>query len=687
MVWLLLYNKVGRKKSGENGMRKSKNKVYRRIAVALTVALLAGQCHISVLAKEETDIPGETVSDNSSAGDDGEGESGAGDNGTGDEDVDQGGEEGDPNQCICETACTEDGVNMDCPVCAADFANCAKKAGGEGKPPEEGNDSGNDAGDKETISENNPGEEETVSESAGIVLLENDDTEILEEETDSFTYSYTGKKIWYHIIGENTVEVGINKVDEVLGPIEIPTTVKNSEGKIYQVVRVGEGAFDHCNRMTQIILPESIVSIGKNAFRECLHLQQLTIPKSVTRIEEGAFYGCGCIIYVKILGNVESIGKEAFYQCGAIFRIDVMGSIGKIEEKAFWNCTNLEEINIAEGETDIGPEAFSKCWLLASVKIPKAISIGSKAFSECSNIKDVTISEKLTNIGDEAFLGCTALNELCIVVSSDGKFKFPQVGANAFKSLPAPEDRKNVIFLDGEGKELTGDTLYNAKVAFAKAAKGDGDSDNSRWYGWFYEGLPEVEDTYKVDINVQVDGHAWTEHGKIYKLKKAGSDDFVEDLEDVEGGTYEIYDVTGVDAVDEYGAKGVNTGVTVTVEGTDVSVTVDYYTATFYDGTQAYPAGTPQAPQIVLKGQKVNKPTDPSKADYAFARWKTKDGDDYDFDAAVTDPTGIYASWVEKTAEQVHITASSTEGGTISPTGDIAVTKGAEQTFTITPNE
>ena len=93
--------------------------------------------------------------------------------------------------------------------------------------------------------------------------------------------------------------------------------------------------------------------------------------------------------------------------------------------------------------------------------------------------------------------------------------------------------------------------------------------------------------------------------------------------------------------------------------------------------------------QIILRGKKALKPENPQKADWQFAGWKTTDGGStpYNFDMPVTDITSIFASWVEKTAEQLQIKATATEGGTIDPTGDIAVTKGGEQSFTITPEE
>lgn len=76
---------------------------------------------------------GDNGMDNGGTDDAGENVPGADDAGIGDEGADQGGEEGAPDKCVCGTACTEDAVNMDCPVCAADYAACAKNAGGGGK--------------------------------------------------------------------------------------------------------------------------------------------------------------------------------------------------------------------------------------------------------------------------------------------------------------------------------------------------------------------------------------------------------------------------------------------------------------------------------------------------------------------------------------------------------------------------
>lgn len=152
--------------SGGNRKLKRRNRIYRRIAIALTVALLAGQSHAFVLAEENVgDVPqteissGETGADVSSNGNVTVGGNGENTNGT-----EQGGDNGgaidqnpDDNEnkgdqqddgdgedrCVCEMKCAEDAVNMDCPVCAADYAACTGKADDAGNNGSENDDTGN----------------------------------------------------------------------------------------------------------------------------------------------------------------------------------------------------------------------------------------------------------------------------------------------------------------------------------------------------------------------------------------------------------------------------------------------------------------------------------------------------------------------------------------------------------------
>ncbi len=475
------------------------------------------------------------------------------------------------------------------------------------------------------------------------------------------------------------------------------------------VTSIGEGAFCDCSRLTSVRIPEGVTEIGELAFAGS-GLTSAEIPQGVTCIETAVFEGCKSLTRVTIPESVTNIKRNVFYGCEGLTAIEIPQNVAQIGEAAFYKCKKLTGVEIPQGVTRIEQYTFASCSGLNNVVIPENVTnIGEGAFSDCSSLASVTISENISKIGVEAFKDCVRLKAFDIVVSSDVNIRFPQVGRDAFAPFPDNNEvnRRYIRFFDTfdtSKDELRGQAYTDA---FKEAAQNDGDADNGRWYGWSYEGV--TVDTYTVTINVKKDKNPWSGHSRTFALLGGGDSGFLEvpgqtgdssyTISQVPNGTYHIYDITGVpvdslysrarDTGAEVRVNGADTEVDVTVNGTDVEKDVHYYTATFYDGTEAYKAGTPQEPQIILRGKKAAKPEDPQKADRQFAGWKTTDGGStpYDFDTPVTDITSIFASWVEKTAEQLHITADATEGGTIDPTGDIAVTKGGEQSFTITPNE
>ena len=65
---------------------------------------------------------------------------------------------------------------------------------------------------------------------------------------------------------------------------EIPAVI---DGK--KVTRIGYNAFNDCNELTSITIPDGVVYIGSYAFYNCPSLKAVTIPASVTSIDEGAF--------------------------------------------------------------------------------------------------------------------------------------------------------------------------------------------------------------------------------------------------------------------------------------------------------------------------------------------------------------------------------------------------------------
>lgn len=63
------------------------------------------------------------------------------------------------------------------------------------------------------------------------------------------------------------------------------------------VTRIGSRAFDSCQRLYEIVIPDGVTSIGDHAFFGCDYLEVVTIPDSVTTIEKYAFGGCNNLSY------------------------------------------------------------------------------------------------------------------------------------------------------------------------------------------------------------------------------------------------------------------------------------------------------------------------------------------------------------------------------------------------------
>ena len=103
-------------------------------------------------------------------------------------------------------------------------------------------------------------------------------------------------------------------------------------------------AFNKCDGLTSITIPNSVTSIGSCAFSKCSGLTSVTIGDGVTSIGEAAFDGCTGLTSITIPNSVTSIGKDAFYGCTGLTEITLGSSVEKIGRSAFSEIERLAKI-------------------------------------------------------------------------------------------------------------------------------------------------------------------------------------------------------------------------------------------------------------------------------------------------------------------------------------------------------
>jgi uncharacterized repeat protein (TIGR02543 family) len=159
--------------------------------------------------------------------------------------------------------------------------------------------------------------------------------------------------------------------------------------KNYTVTKIATWAFNECNTLTEVTLPNTVDEIGYQAFFKCSNLTNVTIPEGVKKIGQAAFYGCSQLTSITIPSTITNM-DTAFSGNTALSHVTLTNGISKISSNAFERCTGLTEVEIPASVDQICPFAFNGCTSLTSVTLEKNINIiNSNSFKDCTELNDV----------------------------------------------------------------------------------------------------------------------------------------------------------------------------------------------------------------------------------------------------------------------------------------------------------
>ena len=113
------------------------------------------------------------------------------------------------------------------------------------------------------------------------------------------------------------------------GNIVIPESVSVFD-TTYSVTGIKYLAFQGCNELESVTIPNSVKQIGYAGFAECTGLTEITIPAGVELIDKYAFAYCSNLKRVIIEGN-PVIDETAFLGCGTELEVIMAGEKGDDE--------------------------------------------------------------------------------------------------------------------------------------------------------------------------------------------------------------------------------------------------------------------------------------------------------------------------------------------------------------------
>lgn len=93
--------------------------------------------------------------------------------------------------------------------------------------------------------------------------------------------------------------------------------------------RVSTLAFDACEHLIRINIPDSVVNIDSDAFVHCHNLKTVVIGNGVTSIGYGAFYACDSLTSMIIGSSVTHINDCAFEGCRNLTNIIFNGTVAQ----------------------------------------------------------------------------------------------------------------------------------------------------------------------------------------------------------------------------------------------------------------------------------------------------------------------------------------------------------------------
>ena len=152
-----------------------------------------------------------------------------------------------------------------------------------------------------------------------------------DEETSTFTVKaeYVNGILFYQAWKKSGPIIKYDGINYKIGDNKTVSVIDNKEGYSGDIVIPNEILYNDVSY--------SVATLG-TAFQSCDGLKSVNIPQSVTSIIDGAFRMCAGLTDVTIPNSVSSIGRAAFQDCSSLSSLSIPKSVIVIGVWSLWGA-------------------------------------------------------------------------------------------------------------------------------------------------------------------------------------------------------------------------------------------------------------------------------------------------------------------------------------------------------------
>lgn len=239
---------------------------------------------------------------------------------------------------------------------------------------------------------------------------------------------------------EGVTIIDYTGIEEVL---EIP---KNIDGK--SVTILGQSCFQGNYNVKEIVFANSVKIIEKYAFKN-LVITKITFNEGVEFIGEEAFLQCDRITEIVLPKSLLTIDSSAFLKCRGLKKVTVLNEKTTIAKNAFKDCTGIEEIDFCvwrylsvQQLMKIVTKKFD-CWNTLSIEEQKQILAFIK--------KKTTLKKSLFLSGDASIVS--------ILFNANISLDLDTVNEYLEHSIAKKQVEITAIFLEYKSKNFSSDEV------------------------------------------------------------------------------------------------------------------------------------------------------------------------------------------------------------------------------------